>query len=206
MLHTMWCKCYLITFLAIFMQVKKFILKIQVLWDASLGKLFLLCQKITTPTYLPSHSLKWLLDPDDEDNIILQNIRSYLPNDTSYPIRLGIFSNKPVLSLKSHKLHISNKTHTHTHTHTHISENVNTIKALYSKTTCNAQFISLTTKSNCWCSNIALFPTTCCANSVQRASLAAFDFNARRTAGNVFRASDILFSKIQLIQLRNTLK
>jgi len=162
----------------------------------SLGKLLLMFQKII----LPSHSPKWLLDPEDEDNIILQNVRSYSPNDTSYPIRLGMFSNKPVLTLKFHKLYTSNKTYAH------ISENTNTVKALYSETTCNAQFISLTTKSNCWCSNIALFPTTCCANSVQRASLAAFDFNARRTAGNVFRASDILFSKIQLIQLRNTLK
>lgn len=75
-----------------------------------------------------------------------------------------------------------------------------------SSITCNAQFISLTTKSNCWCSSMALLPTTCCANSVHRASLAAFDFSARRTAGNVFRASDILFSKMQLMQLRNTWK
>lgn len=164
----------------------------------SLGKLFLTFWKIVTPTYLPSHSLKWLLDPKDEDNISLQNVWSYLSNDTSYPIWFGMLSNKPVLTLTSHKLYTFNKTHTHIRKYT--------IKALYSETTCNAQFISLTTKSNCWCSNIALFPTTCCANSVQRASLAAFDFNARRTAGNVFRASDILFSKIQLIQLRNTLK
>lgn len=67
-----------------------------------------------------------------------------------------------------------------------------------------AQFISRTTKSNCWCSSIALLPITCCANSLHRAKRAAFDCSARNTAGNVFLASDILFSKMQFIQFLNT--
>lgn len=69
-----------------------------------------------------------------------------------------------------------------------------------------AQFINLTTRSNCWCSNIAFVPQTCWASSLQKASLACFDCKALNTAGNVFLASDILFSKMQVIQLRKTCK
>jgi len=70
--------------------------------------------------------------------------------------------------------------------------------------TCKAQFINRTTRSNCWCSSIALFPWTCCASSVHKANLAALHFNALNTAGNVLRASEILFSNIQFTQFRNT--
>lgn len=74
------------------------------------------------------------------------------------------------------------------------------------ESSCRAQFIKRTTKSNCWCSNIALFPTTCWDNSLHSAKRAAFDCNALSTAGNVLRASEILFSNMQLTQLRNTYK
>lgn len=39
---------------------------------------------------------------------------------------------------------------------------------------------------------------------MHKANLAALLFNARTTAGNVFLASDILFSKMQLTQFRKT--
>lgn len=47
-------------------------------------------------------------------------------------------------------------------------------------------------------------PMTCCASSVQSASRATLDLSARSTAGKVLRASEILLSKMQLMQLRNT--
>lgn len=74
------------------------------------------------------------------------------------------------------------------------------------ESSCKAQFIKRTTKSNCWCSSIALLPTTCCDSSLHNAKRAAFDCKALSTAGNVFRASEILFSKIQLTQFLKTYK
>ena len=70
--------------------------------------------------------------------------------------------------------------------------------------TWRAQFIKRTTKSNCWCSNIALFPTTCCESSEHKANLAALLLSALPTAGNVFLASEILFSNMQLMQFFKT--
>ena len=70
--------------------------------------------------------------------------------------------------------------------------------------TWSAAFMSLTIISNCWCSSMVWFPTTWIPNSSHKASLAAFDLRARITAGNVFLASEILFSKIFAMQLRKT--
>ena len=48
-------------------------------------------------------------------------------------------------------------------------------------------------------------PAACCmANSSHKAIRAGLDFKALRTAGNVFLASAILFSKMEAIQLRRT--
>ena len=61
--------------------------------------------------------------------------------------------------------------------------------------------------SNCWCSTMTweLPPAACCmANSSHKAIRAGLDFKALRTAGNVFLASAILFSKMEAIQLRRT--
>lgn len=69
---------------------------------------------------------------------------------------------------------------------------------------CRAQFINRTTRSNWAGSRMARLPPTCWFNSVQRAKRASFVFNARRTAEKLFLASEILLSKIQLMQLRST--
>lgn len=67
-----------------------------------------------------------------------------------------------------------------------------------------AQFIKRTIRSNCWCSSIALFPKTRCPSSEHKANRATLAFKARTTAGKLFLASEILFSKIHWIQFRKT--
>lgn len=64
----------------------------------------------------------------------------------------------------------------------------------------------LITRSNCWWSSTALFPWTVLANSRHSVSLASRCFNVRITAGKLFRASAILFSKMQLTHVFKTSK
>ena len=60
--------------------------------------------------------------------------------------------------------------------------------------TCRAQLSSLTTRSNCWCSNIARFECTWKLSSWVRARRVTRLFRARSTAGNIYN-TNTLYSK-----------